>query len=308
MKKLVKLVLVGTLALALTSCGGTEETTAIEDNTTDVIETTEDDSNEVEETEEEEASVAATYTAEEATADDKGYKNVAIVDVDENGAITNVTIDALHEDGSTKREKVESGEYDMKAAGSEYSWTEQVELLSDYIVETQSTEIPLNEEGKTDAISGVSISIDSYLALVDEALASEAVITENEVPAEELIVLNEGTYVAEDDDFDSNGFKTKVTLTVDADGLVSDLLIEDFDENGVSKREKVENGEYDMSVAGSQYSWTEQIETFTNYVLENQTTDIAVDEEGKTDAISGVSISINEYIRLIDVALTEAEQ
>ncbi len=90
----------------------------------------------------------------------------------EDGKPVDVKIDVKFEDGSTKREAVEDGTYVM--ANESATWTEQIESLQDFIIENDFdlSKVTLSdEEGHTDAVSGVTIKIPSYIAGVEEALA-----------------------------------------------------------------------------------------------------------------------------------------
>ncbi len=315
MKKFIKIMLVGTLAMALSSCGGDKEPASTED--TAVVDTQEENTEEnaeesteenaEENTDSSDAFADGFYFAESADFDDSGYKTTASVMVMD-GKITEVTIDAYKEDGTTKREAVESGEYDMSVAGAEKSWTEQADLFGEYIVSSQETSVDVNDEGKTDAVSGVTIAVSGYMDLVNEALTTDPVEILRDEEVTEAPALNPGTYTVEADDFDSStGFKDKVELVVDDNGAIAKVTIDAYKEDGTTKREAVESGEYDMSVAGAEKTWTEQADLFAEYVVENQTNSVPMDGEGKTDAVSGVTISVKGYVRLLDDALTLAE-
>ena len=94
------------------------------------------------------------------------------VTVDNDGKITSVFFDETNKD-STK--KALGYGYNMKAfGGTPYEWFEQVEFLEKAIVENQGTDfITLNEAGKTDAVSGCTISvnhlIDAFNAVIAKA-------------------------------------------------------------------------------------------------------------------------------------------
>jgi len=88
------------------------------------------------------------------------------------GKPVDVKIDVKLEDGTTKRDAVEAGTYVM--ANESATWTEQIESLQKFIIENDFdlSKVTLSdEEGHTDAVSGVSIKISSYLDGVKEALA-----------------------------------------------------------------------------------------------------------------------------------------
>lgn len=108
-------------------------------------------------------SVIDTYGGEENEA-------TAKVVVDKNGMIESVYLDTAYH-GSTKKTLKE--DYNMKkyrpdAAGE---WYEQVEKLENAVVENQGTDfLKLNDEGKTDAVSGCTIKIDALVKALNQAL------------------------------------------------------------------------------------------------------------------------------------------
>lgn len=117
-----------------------------------------------------------TYTAEDETPGDsgfeKGYKNEVTLVV-ESGKITSVLWDSVHSSGGGKVQESIDGDYIMKAGGK--TWAEQSELLGAYMVEKQSVkEFGLDENGKTDAVSGVSIDISGFVRVVEKAMKQAA--------------------------------------------------------------------------------------------------------------------------------------
>lgn len=104
-----------------------------------------------------------TYGGEENTA-------TAKVVINSEGKIESVYLDTTYK-GSTKKEL--GNDYNMKtynpsAAGE---WFEQVEALEAAIVENQGTEfLNLDENGKTDAVSGCTIEVSALVKAVDAAL------------------------------------------------------------------------------------------------------------------------------------------
>ncbi|WP_195953309.1 FMN-binding protein [Clostridium saudiense] len=106
------------------------------------------------------------------TAEIAGEKDTTIAEVTfENGTPVSVNIDTKNEDGSMKSEASASGAYDMKNDGKK--WHEQIDLLEEAIVENNFDLSKINitdEEGHTDAVSGVSIKVKGYVDAVQEAL------------------------------------------------------------------------------------------------------------------------------------------
>ena len=136
---------------------GTEET-----ETPDVSGT------ETEETVETAALTDGVYTAQ-AEADDKG--NYAFVTVTiEGGKIVAATWDEVY-NGGLKSELSLTGKYVMKPV-----WDTQAKSMCQYVVDNQTTAgLNLTEAGKTDVVSGVSISVNGFTALVEEALKQASV-------------------------------------------------------------------------------------------------------------------------------------
>ena len=106
------------------------------------------------------------------TAEIAGEKDTTIAEVTfENGTPVSVNIDTKNEDGSMKSEASASGAYDMKNDGKK--WHEQIDLLEEAIVENNFDLSKINitdEDGHTDAVSGVSIKVKSYVDAVQESL------------------------------------------------------------------------------------------------------------------------------------------
>jgi len=96
--------------------------------------------------------------------------------------ITNVTWDAYHVDGAavncrgdSKMVCSEKGNYGMNANNGE--WYLQAKRVTDWIVANQKigNEIEIKDNGKTDAIASVSITVKELFDLIDEALENEPV-------------------------------------------------------------------------------------------------------------------------------------
>lgn len=114
------------------------------------------------------------YKAEAAEFDaNSGWKENVELTI-ENGRIVDVTWNGTHKDGGTdKITRSESGEYGMVAFGNaQAEWHEQAIEAEQFLIEKQDPKaLALKEDGKTDAISGVSINVGGLVKLVEEALA-----------------------------------------------------------------------------------------------------------------------------------------
>ena len=236
-----------------------------------------------------------TYEAKADAPDNNGFTDVVTVTV-KDGKIAEVNWEAVGADGSTKSVLSENGEYVMTEDG--LTWKEQAEALAKAVVENQSLSfLNLDEQGKTDAVSGVSISIGGFTALAEKCLKEAAGITQT-------LKLKDGTYEAKAEAADNNGFIDQVTMTV-ADGKITEVNWEAVGEDGSKKSVLSENGEYVMTEDG--LTWKEQAEALASALIENQSLDfLQVNEQGKTDAVSGVSISVGGFISLAEKCMNEA--
>ena len=236
-----------------------------------------------------------TYEAKADAPDNNGFTDVVTVTV-KDGKIAEVNWEAVGADGSTKSVLSENGEYVMTEDG--LTWKEQAEVLAKAVVENQSLSfLNLDEQGKTDAVSGVSISIGGFTALAEKCLKEAAGITQT-------LELKDGTYEAKAEAADNNGFIDQVTMTV-ADGKITEVNWEAVGEDGNKKSVLSENGEYVMTEDG--LTWKEQAEALASALIENQSLDfLQVNKQGKTDAVSGVSISVGGFISLAEKCMNEA--
>ena len=236
-----------------------------------------------------------TYEAKADAPDNNGFTDVVTVTV-KDGKIAEVNWEAVGADGSTESVLSENGEYVMTEDG--LTWKEQAEALAKAVVENQSLSfLNLDEQGKTDAVSGVSISIGGFTALAEKCLKEAAGITQT-------LELKDGTYEAKAEAADNNGFIDQVTMTV-ADGKITEVNWEAVGEDGNKKSVLSENGEYVMTEDG--LTWKEQAEALASALIENQSLDfLQVNEQGKTDAVSGVSISVGGFISLAEKCMNEA--
>ena len=237
-----------------------------------------------------------TYEAVGEPAD--GYTDQVSITVTD-GKITEVSWDSVGEDGSSKSVMSENGEYVMTEDG--LTWAEQSQALANALIENQSLSfLNPDAEGKTDAVSGVSISVNGFISLAGQCLEQAAGIAQ---PQEAALELEDGTYQAAASEA-SNGYTDQVTITV-ADGKITEVNWEAVAEDGSLKSVMSENGEYVMTEDGP--TWAEQSKALAEALIENQSLSfLNPDAEGKTDAVSGVSISVNGFISLAQQCIDQA--
>ena len=217
-----------------------------------------------------------TYTAQTKANDngDYGYVTVTV----ENGKVTSVVWDEIT-GGASKAELSATGKYVMKPI-----WKTQSESLGAYVVENQTTEGIMNENGYTDVVSGVSIYVGGFVDLTNQAI--------------EQANGNDGTYTAQTEATEGGDYNYS-TVTIE-DGKITDVVWDEIT-GGASKRELSSNGQYVMKPI-----WKTQSESLGTYVVENQTTAGIANEKGYTDVVSGVSINIAGFVDLANQALAKA--
>ena len=236
-----------------------------------------------------------TYEAKADAPDDNGFTEQVTMTV-ENGKITLMNWDSISEDGTKKSDLAKNGEYVMTEDG--LNWAEQSQALTDAVIENQSLGfLTMDEQTKTDAVAGVSISVGSFEQLARQCMEEAAGIS----PA---LTLTDGTYEAQADEADDNGFTEQVTMTV-ANGKITEMNWDSISEDGTKKSDLAKNGEYVMTEDG--LNWAEQSQALTDAVIDHQSLDfLTMDEQTKTDAVAGVSISVGSFADLAQQCIRQA--
>lgn len=135
-----------------------------------------------------------TYTVNTTEADQSGFTEEMTMVV-EGGKITSVVWDCVDADGNRKSVLSENGQYVMTENGP--TWKEQAESLAAALVEHQSLNVfTMDAQGKTDAVSGVSISIGGFVAMAEECLAQAAGEAAEETESETEVVKTEAAETA----------------------------------------------------------------------------------------------------------------
>lgn len=228
--------------------------------------------------------------------DEKGYKYFTSFKVTD-GKINSVVFDCVSANAKQlKTDLVKAGAYPMVAQGkAQAEWDVQAKKAADYLVEKQDPAgVQFNEEGKTDAIAGVTIHVSDFFDLAEQALAAGPT-TKGPYA--------DGTKHAETK-FDDKGWKYTVDVYV-LNGNIASVNWDGVDKKGESKTTQSEEGKYGMvEKGGAQAEWHVQAAKAEEYLIKTQNPDdITVNAEGKTDAIAGVSISVNDFVDLAKEAL-----
>lgn len=217
--------------------------------------------------------------------------NGNIVAVNWNGANRNGGLD--------KKTSSSTGAYGMVAYGDAQSeWHVQAIAAQDYLLETQdpASISYKDDEGHTDDIAGVSIHVIEFFELAEKALAGDP------VPVGSYA---DGHYYIEADEFASNGWKSTVDLTV-YNGRIMAANWNGVNQAGEDKKTVSGEGAYGMLAnGGAQSEWHVQAMAAEDYLMETQDPSAITysDNEGRTDAISGVSIHVSEFFEMAQKAL-----
>lgn len=177
--------------------------------------------------------------------------------------------------------------------------------LTDTIVSRQTTAV--------DAVSGATMSSNAIIKAVDQALAlarGEEIETESESDEPEDTNADkkdwkDGTYLYEASEYDQNGFKDQVELTIEGN-VITALTWDSINQEGKKKSQLSMEGQYVMTENGPK--WHEQSEAVVDYVLENQGLKGLLDQEGYTDAVSTVSINLSGFAMGVKDCLQQAAQ
>ncbi|MDC7221080.1 MAG: FMN-binding protein [Spirochaetales bacterium] len=116
----------------------------------------------------------------------------------------------------------------------------------------------------------------------------------------------DGVYFAQDREYASSGWKYNVTVVVE-DGQIEEVSWNGSNvKSGVDKKTLSESGQYPMqSKGGAMAPWYVQAKAVEDFFIETQNLEAITltDDAGHTDAISGATIKVGDFIRLVEIAL-----
>jgi len=295
MKK-ISLLFLTTMLVAglLAGCGGKTETTKPETTT---------ESTTTDKTTAEQGTYAdGTYYAEQPEFTD-GWKYAVTLQV-EGGKITSANWTGINEAGGPDKKALsKEGKYGMKDKGKALGeWHEEAEKAEQFLIEKQDPKaITTNAEGKTDAITGVTITVSPFAELAEKALAAGVV---------EPGPYKDGAYHAEEANFDDGGFKYTVDLTVLNGNIVAANWDAQAKDGGDTKKKLSKDGKYGMKEKGNAAGeWHEEAQKAEQFLIEKQDpAAFSLNTEGKSDAISGVTITVSPFVDLVTKALEGAKK
>jgi major membrane immunogen (membrane-anchored lipoprotein) len=240
------------------------------------------------------------YFAEEKEFQSSGWKDQVLLVV-KGGKIVEATWNGVSNKGvMDKKTESAAGRYGMvKASKIAKEWHEQAAAVEKYLIDTQDSAFSKysNAEGNTDAISGASMHVKGFFDLVKAALAAG--------PVAKGTYKKDGWFYYKAPAFDKSGYATTALLAVANGRIVSVHLNGIHKDGGDSKYARVVKGTYKMG--GKQGEWIGQASRVEAAIIKGQDpAKIAVKTDGKTDAVSGVSIAIADFISISVEALKPA--
>ena len=238
------------------------------------------------------------YFAQEANyAERSCWKNVVTFEI-KDGKFEWIDWNAAHRSGGKdKKTTAADGEYGMGNVATQGEWHIQAAAAEAYLLETQNPyAITLDEAGKSDDITGASITVSYFFELVQDALAKGPVGRG---------MFEDGTYYAEVDEF-SNGFKNFARVTV-INGYIVAANFDALPENGdITKKQVSINGDYGMVArGGATLEWHEQVALAEAHLLEVQDPTAIAFTNGVADDISGATMRTNYFFELVNKALNK---
>lgn len=238
------------------------------------------------------------YTYREAHPDENGFYNQIEIEISQN-KITRLIWDAVGEDGTGKRWLSENGQYSMTENGPK--WYEQADAVAKYVMENQSTNGLMNDNGTSDAVTSVSIHIGGFIDSLKKCLLIAKGDT-NYISLDELLAAaDDGEYFWKSEQADENGFSDEITMTV-KDHKITSLQWDAVNAEGTGKRQLSENGQYEMTEDGPK--WYEQADTLARYLIDNQSEEgLLLDSGYAGDAVSSVSIYAGGFLDTVKKCL-----
>jgi major membrane immunogen (membrane-anchored lipoprotein) len=238
------------------------------------------------------------YFAEQTRFSSAGWRYQAVLEV-QGGKIVSANWNAINALGvEDKKTYAAAGQYGMARIAKQGEWHIQAARVEAELLKVQDpAKIPVKADGKTDAISGVSITISEFTELVKEALAAG--------PVPRGTYKNDGWFYAKSNTFDSSGYASTALITIVNGRIVSAFWNEVHRAGGDSKFMRAVKGTYKMNAR--QGEWHIQAPRVAAELVKLQDpTKYTIKADRKTDAISGVSITMKEFADIANEALKAA--
>ena len=229
-----------------------------------------------------------TYFAQSKDYSSTGWKEQVILEV-ASGKIVKATWNGVSNiaGAADKKSYAAAGKYGMiKASKIKAEWDTQAKAVEDYLVKTQEINFSKINNGKTDAISGATMTVSEFFTLAKDALASAPVAKGS---------YKDGWYYAQQADFDkSSGWKDSALVTI-VNGSIVDVVWNGLSKDAAKKSKIVEavSGRYGMAKAAKKGEWNVQADAVEAAIVKaGDPSKIALKADGTSDAVSGASIHL----------------
>jgi len=227
------------------------------------------------------------------------WRSNVVIEV-KDGKIVDAEWNALNiAGGKDKMTFASDGEYGMiKASKIGAEWHEQAAITAEYLIETQDPSAIeySDEDGHVEVISGSTIKVKEFFELADKALSNGPIAEGN---------FKDGYYYTEGQ-LSEKEEKDIVQLVVVNGSIVDaniNVLMKDKEDKDSNKKTISMAGEYGMEKV-SNFPVHEHFAAIENYLVETQSTEVNYIDEDKTDSITGATISVKDYLTLVDEALS----
>lgn len=226
------------------------------------------------------------YFAQDAAYGTSGWKEQVVVKV-AGGKITEVNWNGVSNlGGADKKTVAAAGGYGMiKASKLKAEWDAQAKAVADWVVQTQDVSGKMTKDGYADGITGASLHVNGFFALLNQALAS--------APVAKGPFKKDGWFFQAQADFDARtGWKDNVLVTV-VNGTIVNVVWNGTNKDPKQKSKLVtaETGKYGMAKAAKQGEWNVQAARVEAAIVKaGDPAKIALKADGTTDAITGATL------------------
>lgn len=227
----------------------------------------------------------------------KGYEDMIQMDItfDNTGSIVKSVVIKGHKETENYGDKITDSKFLDQFTGIAPPVVLSAKGTSD--LETADTV----DTDTTDAGTNTNNTTEAEEETQDQSTADQ---DEKNNATDTNILWADGTYEAEEAEFDEQGFKDMVSLTIE-NGKITEVIWDAYNKDGELKSLLAADGAYEMTTTG--LNWQEQATEIANFLIEKQSTDaISFNAEGKTDVVTGVSISVKDFITLVKECLQQA--
>ena len=226
------------------------------------------------------------YFAKEDSYSNDGWKHIVNFEI-VNGTIESITFDAVNEQATAyKRDLSINEELDSELKDtSMLKWHEQLKLIEDYLLTSQTDANLLNEENLP-TISGVTLDFLPFAQLFNQAITNGPL---------ELGSYQDGHYYAESEELETQ-LKHTIHLIIENGYIIAahwdTLPINDNNSNNIT-----------MDDNSSQQE-VKQANLLEDYLIKIQDPmQMTFNEENKTTDVNGVTIEVHQFIELAVKAL-----